>query len=167
MRLSQGHYGNAIISRFALTGVEHIDLSVPFKKRRRALVASCRVHNTRSRRLLLLNLHLGLAGFERALQVQRILASDRVRTSHAHTPVILGGDYNDVYGTLGARFLEPGGFTAVSRRARTFPAAMPMQSLDNIYFRGDLQLDHSFPCRRRVARQASDHLPLIADFDLL
>lgn len=166
VRLSEGHYGNAILSRFPLFDVGDIDLTIPPKKRRRALIASCRIRKQHERTLLLVNTHLGLAGYERALQVRRILDCERLRHTHRTTPVIVGGDYNDVYGTLNRRFMEPNGFLAASRQARTFPAVMPMQTLDHIYYRGAITMHHSFPCRRQIARQASDHLPLVVDFEL-
>ncbi|MDH3712817.1 MAG: endonuclease/exonuclease/phosphatase family protein [Gammaproteobacteria bacterium] len=166
VELSEGHYGNGILSRFPLFDVSHIDLTVPPKKRRRALVAACRIRKQHERTLLLLNTHLGLAGFERAQQVRRILESERLKHTHRTTPVIVGGDYNDVYGTLNKRFMQPSGFLTASRQVRTFPAVMPMQTLDHIYYRGSITLHHSFPCRRQIARQASDHLPLVVDFEL-
>lgn len=166
VELSEGHYGNAILSRFPLFDINDIDLTVPPKKRRRALIASCRIRQQHERTMLLMNTHLGLAGFERALQVRRILNCERLRHTHRATPVVLGGDYNDVYGTLNKRFMAPNGFQAASPRARTFPAVMPMHTLDHIYYRGELTMHHSFPCRRQIARQASDHLPLVVDFEL-
>ena len=164
--LAEGHYGNAILSRFPLFDISDIDLTVPPKKRRRALLAGCRIRGQHERTLLLLNTHLGLAGFERVKQVQRILNCERLQHVHGSTPVIVGGDYNDVYGTLNKRLMEPGGFRTASRRVRTFPAVMPINTLDHIYYRGSIVLHLSFPCRRQIARQASDHLPLVADFEL-
>ncbi len=84
----------------------------------------------------------------------------------AGSPVIVGGDFNDVWGTLGQRHLEPIGFQAACKAIKTFPAVMPMRALDRIYYRGPLELDHSFPSRAKVARRASDHLPVIADFQV-
>ncbi len=160
-----GRYGNAILSRFPLTDVRDIDLTIPFKKRRRALVAHCRVrHEQQTRTLLLLNVHLGLAGFERTIQLRRLLTSDTVRHARADTGVIIAGDYNDVWGTLGKRVLEPAGFKAACRRRKTFPAVLPIRPLDRVYYRGDLAVDRSFASRMLLARQASDHLPLVVDF---
>ncbi len=164
--LAVGHYGNAILSRFPMSDVQDIELSIPLKKRRQALAAHCLIRQEHQRTVLLMNTHLGLAGFERSMQVRRMLAADVLVHCQRSTPVIMGGDYNDVWGTLGKRLMEPQGFRAASGRARTFPAIMPMQTLDHIYYRGELDLHHSFPCRRQVARLASDHLPLIADFEL-
>jgi endonuclease/exonuclease/phosphatase family metal-dependent hydrolase len=163
--LRQGHYGNAILSRFPLHDERHLDLSVPLKKRRRALAVHCRVRfGGHSRTLLLFNFHLGLAGFERTVQVRRFLNSDVLKHAHKSTPIIAAGDFNDAWGRLRRRLLEPAGFTPTAKRVRTFPAFMPMRTLDWIYYRGNIALHHAFASRTEIAKQASDHLPLVADF---
>jgi endonuclease/exonuclease/phosphatase family metal-dependent hydrolase len=58
----------------------------------------------------------------------------------------------------------PHGFACVGQRIRTFPAVLPVRPLDRIFYRGALELRHAFASHNRVARQASDHLPLVADF---
>jgi len=167
VKLREGAYGNAILSRFPLSDVRHVDLTVPLKKRRRALVAHCRLHvNEHTRRLLICTLHLGLAAFERTVQLRRLLRSGVLVYTHRHTPVIVAGDFNDVYGTLGKRMLRRAGFEPAVRRVKTFPAALPLRPLDRVYFRGDLTLVRSFASRTVVARQASDHLPIIAEFEV-
>ena len=166
--LRQGYYGNAILSRFPLHDVRHLDLTVPLKKRRRALAAHLRIRAAgRSRTILVFNFHLGLASFERSIQIRRFLASDVLKRVHQNTPVIAAGDFNDVWGRLRKRLMEPAGFQPASRRIRTFPAFMPVRTLDWIYYRGDVRLHHAFASRTQVARQASDHLPLVADFLLV
>lgn len=168
VRLARGHYGNAILSQFPLTDIQHIDLSVPLKKRRRALIAHCTLRlGSHQRTILVVNLHLGLAGFERKIQLNTILMSEIVRQTRRHTPTIIGGDYNDVWDTLGKRIMQPAGFESAGHHIRTFPAALPARSLDHIYYRGDLHLDHAFACRSKVAKAASDHLPLVVDFRML
>lgn len=165
VKLRRGHYGNAILSRFPLYDIRDIELTVPLKKRRRALVSHCRVPiGEHSRTVLLFNFHLGLAGYERTIQLRRFLDSDVLRHAHHDTPVIAGGDFNDVWGTLGRRLLEPQGFSTASIQTKTFPAFFPMRPLDRIYYRGAITLDHSYASHTKVARQASDHLPLVADF---
>jgi endonuclease/exonuclease/phosphatase family metal-dependent hydrolase len=165
--VGEGYYGNAILSRFPTHDVRDLDLSVPFKKRRRALIAHCRLHvGDHVRTVLVFNMHLGLAGYERAIQVRRLLISDVLKHAHKHTPVIAAGDFNDVWGTLGRRLLRPAGFKPACHRIRTFPAFMPVRSLDAIFYRGDIELSHGFASRTQNAREASDHLPLVADFVL-
>jgi len=167
VKLTQGHYGNAILSRFPLVDVQHLELTIRPKKRRRGLAVHCRLrYDNHTRTLLLFNVHLGLAGFERRLQLRRCLASDSLRRSHQSTPVIIAGDFNDMWGTLGRTILEPHNFQSAAGTIKTFPAAMPLRPLDRIYFRGDLIVDHAFGSHTANARQASDHLPLVAEFVL-
>ena len=166
VKLTQGYYGNAILSRFPLTNIKSIDLSIPLKKRRQALLAHCWPENHRQRKLIIVNCHLGLAGFERNIQLRKILNDSLLKRLHNKTPIIIGGDYNDVWGTLGKNVMIPEGFESVSKKIYTFPAIMPIRCLDLIYYRGDLTCQHSFPGHTKLSRQASDHLPLIADFEM-
>ncbi len=175
VQLRVGHYGNAIISRFPFTVLGDIDLSLPFRKRRQALVVSAAVHvvrgspdpaRPRTMPVVLANIHLGLAGYERKMQLLRLLSHDYLRTPDDDVPIIIGGDFNDVWGRLGRRTLEPAGFENACGRIRTFPAAMPLRPLDRFYHRGPVTVDDVFAGHAEVCRHASDHLPLIADFKL-
>ena len=57
--------------------------------------------------------------------------------------------------------------SALRRRAiRTFPSFAPAGGLDRIYYRGPLHLAAARRCRLALSRVASDHLPLIVDFDV-
>lgn len=167
VELKRGHYGNAILSRYPLSDVQNIDLTIPLKKRRQALLAHCKLQcEGHQRRLLIGNVHLGLAGFERKIQLRRILDSEIVRHTQRQTPTIIAGDCNDVWATLGKQIMVPAGFATVGKSIRTFPAALPVMGLDRVFYRGDLASDHAFASRSQIARQASDHLPLIVDFEL-
>ena len=164
---SMGQYGNAVLSRWPLFDEHQLDLTIGTRKKRGALQARVRVRfEKHSRTVVLHNLHLGLAGSERALQLQRFLSSDPFRGLHQRTPVVLGGDLNDLWGTLGPRFLQPAGFRRAGQLVNTFPAVLPVRPLDGVFVRGDLHTRHCHACLGRLARQASDHLPLIAELDL-
>jgi endonuclease/exonuclease/phosphatase family metal-dependent hydrolase len=166
-RFSIGGYGNAILSRWPLSDVEHIDLTIGTRKRRGAVCAHTRVKlGQHTRTVALYNLHLGLAGSERGLQLQRLLACETVQRMQRQTPAILAGDLNDVWGSLGPRFLHPAGFERVGRLVNTFPAAMPVRPLDGIFVHGEFQVRECHVLRDSLTRQASDHLPLVADLDL-
>lgn len=166
-RFSMGGYGNAILSRWPLSNVHHVDLTIGTRKKRGALQARARVRfDKHSRTVIIHNLHLGLAGSERALQLQRFLSCDPFRGLHHRTPVVLAGDLNDLWGTLGPRFLMPAGFRRAGALINTFPAVLPVRPLDAIFVRGDLRARHLHVSTSRSARQASDHLPLIAELDL-
>jgi|GEM_PF-1451510 len=109
--LTEGHYGNAILSRFPLDDTTDVNLTIPLKKKRQALVTHCRIPTSgQERTLLLANVHLGLAGFERRMQIRKLLECDLLRRSDEATGVLLGGDFNDVWANLGSALLEPVGF---------------------------------------------------------
>ena len=164
VRLKLGGYGNAILSRFSFQSDWNISLKVPLKKNRRAIIAKLTVPAGDGHRTLIIgNTHLGLAGYERKKQLRMLMEADPLRHAHHDTPMILGGDMNDVYHSLDAR-LSRSGFQSTTRDAKTFPAFMPVRGLDRLYFRGNVKLDHSFVGHLALARRASDHLPVIADF---
>ena len=162
--LRRGHYGNAILCRHALHETSDVDLTIRFKKRRRAIVTRCHVAlDAHTRTLALINVHLGLAGVERRMQLRRLMDADPLTHIRHSTPCVLGGDFNDVWGSLGRGPLQTAGFQPAEKTVKTFPAAVPLRPLDRVFYRGDLQVAGAFAGRIAVARQASDHLPLIVD----
>jgi endonuclease/exonuclease/phosphatase family metal-dependent hydrolase len=167
VRMRVGHYGNATISRFPIRETVDIDLTMRFKKRRGALVTTLELPvDDHTRSVVVTNLHLGLAGFERRWQLQKLLADQAVVHHRRATPLIVAGDFNDVWSTLGRRIMQPAGFSTPSRHTRTFPAQLPLRPLDRVFYSGTIEATHSFAGHVQVARHASDHLPLVVDFVL-
>jgi endonuclease/exonuclease/phosphatase family metal-dependent hydrolase len=161
-----GKYGNAILSRYPIIESTNIDLSIRFKKKRSVLHGVIRVrHDEVDRTIHLFNMHLGLARFERRIQLRTFLESHPFSHLHHETPVVVGGDLNDVYGRLG-ELLRPAGFRGVERRPLTFPAWGPMRALDAIFVRGSVDFLKLSRCDSELARRASDHRPLVADIRL-
>jgi endonuclease/exonuclease/phosphatase family metal-dependent hydrolase len=164
-----GAYGNAVLSRFPLTDSQNIDLTVPPKKRRGVVHVRARIRpdgESHTRTLHVFNMHLGLMGMERKIQLRRFLEADSIADLHPDAPVVVGGDLNDLYGTLGPKVLEPAGFRTARKIGPTFPAYAPLRTLDGLYVRGQIVIKHMFRADVGVARQASDHLPLVADLVL-
>lgn len=159
-----GSYGNAVLSRFPLDEMRNIDLTVAPKKRRSALHVVCRVRHPdgHHRTVHVFNMHLGLAQYERRIQVANFIESHPLHGLHRDTPIVIGGDLNDVWGSL-ATWLAPHGFAGVDRRPRTFPAWAPMRALDGLYVRGAVRVDALERGETELSRRASDHRPLIAD----
>jgi len=161
-----GHYGNAILSRYPLVEATNIDLSIRFKKRRSALHGVVRVrHDGIDRTVHVYNMHLGLARYERKIQIAKFLDSHPFASLHHETPIVVGGDLNDVYGGLG-NLLQPAGFRGIERRPLTFPAWGPLRPLDAIFVRGPVEFLGLRRCETELSRRASDHRPLIADVQL-
>lgn len=164
-----GHYGNAILSRYPIVATQNIDVTIRWTKRRSVLHAWVRVrppHGGRSRTVHVFNLHLGLSQILRRWQLRKFLESHPFTKLHHRSPVIVGGDFNDVWGNMGAKYLKPYGFRTAEAGIATFPAARPALALDAFYLLGDVELIHADRGRTDVTRQASDHLPIIADLKL-
>lgn len=164
-----GEYGNAILSRFPLTETTNIDLTIGRRKRRSVLHARYRVRlpgGRRTRTVHVFNMHLGLSGGERKMQLQRFLDCHPFQGFHHDTPVIVAGDFNDVWGTLGKKLLHPAGFRGMDQPLRTFPSYAPVRALDSVYVRGNLAMRKVQRARLALAKRASDHLPLIAELEL-
>jgi len=158
-----GEYGNAILSRWPLTASSNIDLTVGNRKARSVLHGEIRVrHDSVDRVVHIFNMHLGLSQPERRTQLATFLDCHPFAGLHHDTPVIIGGDFNDVYGRLG-RLLFPSGFRSVERPPLTFPAWAPLRALDSIYVRGAVDLLGVHRGETDLARRASDHRPLFAD----
>jgi endonuclease/exonuclease/phosphatase family metal-dependent hydrolase len=161
-----GEYGNAILSKYPLIESTNIDVSIRFKKKRSVLHGVIRVrHEDIDRTVHVYNMHLGLARFERRIQLRKFVDSHPFATLHNDTPVVVGGDLNDVYGRLGT-LLEPSGFRGIDKRPKTFPAWGPVRPLDAIFVRGNVDFLKLARCETELAKKASDHRPLVADVRL-
>lgn len=162
-----GEYGNAILTRHRIAEATKLDLTIPLKKKRGAVHARILVEiGAHVRTIHAWDLHLGLSGFERKIQLRRFLESHPFSHLHHDTPQVLAGDFNDVYGTLGPKLLQPAGFRTGKTLFSTFPAWAPLRALDSIYVRGAVEILHYGRSHYALARQASDHLPLVADLRL-
>ncbi len=163
-----GWYGNLILSRWPISNATHLDLTVGWRKRRGMLQAHVRAQvGNHQRTLAVHNMHLGLAGSERKRQLDRFISSQPLQQLHQSTPTIVGGDLNDLWGSLGPKCLLPAGFERAGTLANTFPSTLPLRPLDGLFFRGGLRFTHGAVARSKLARVASDHLPIYADFALL
>ncbi len=84
-------------------------------------------------------------------------------------PTLLIGDSNDWRNTLGRAALARYGYRQVTSppsRFRSFPAWLPVGSLDKAFICGEVQIAAVRMVHTRVTRDASDHLPLVVDFHL-
>jgi endonuclease/exonuclease/phosphatase family metal-dependent hydrolase len=169
----RGEYGNAILSRLPIASTENLDLTLPNRKARSVLHAELRIPVTDAegkdhvRTLHVFNLHLGLGEAERREQLRRLLATKVLHGIHRATPVLVAGDFNDVWGSLGPRMLAPAGFRGPARPLRTFPAWAPVRALDSLWVRGDVDVRTLERLLSRGARSASDHVPLRAELRFL
>jgi endonuclease/exonuclease/phosphatase family metal-dependent hydrolase len=161
----RGGYGNLLLSRWPLGQRHHVSLRLNWRKPRGAQLA---VVNTPHGELLLTNWHLGLAERERHWQVGYLLRHPLFRAA-AQRPTLIVGDYNDWRNTLARGPFAEHSFDHVTgppRRFRSFPAVLPLLSLDKAFHRGGVMVQHAQVIRTPLTRRASDHLPLLLDFHL-
>lgn len=172
--LRKGRYGNAVLSRWPLTIHRNIDLTVDGRKRRGCLHARVRIEKGHhARELEVFNLHLGLSARERTRQVGMLTRSPEFVAIERGAPCLVAGDFNDWRAQLLPIFVEILDFKSATKdrfgaqaAIRTYPSFSPTGALDKIYFRGPLRLLGARSCRLRVSRVASDHLPVVAEFEL-
>jgi endonuclease/exonuclease/phosphatase family metal-dependent hydrolase len=119
------------------------------------------------------NVHLGLSARERRVQVRRLLGAPDFAHVPEHRPVIVAGDMNDWRGQLRRACFDCAGFRCATNRRpgsrwsiRTFPSYAPTGGLDKVFYRGPLIALHAYRSRLSMARVASDHLPVIVDFEV-
>lgn len=172
--LRKGRYGNATLSRYPILRECNIDLTIGSWKRRGCQHTAIDIedHSCR-RRLEVFNLHLGLSVRQREKQVALLARSREMASLAPDVACVVGGDFNDWRSRLAPLFTEWLGFRSATGRSpsgdrplTTYPAFFPRGPLDRIYYRGPLRLLSAHRCRLRLARVASDHLPVIADFEL-
>ena len=160
-----GHYGNALLSRFPILSHENEDVSAHRFERRGLLHSVVEVPGWK-RNLHCLCVHLSL--HERGRRVQLDAIAARLQgLADKRLPIIVAGDFNDWRQRASGILEKSLGMTEVSvaaggRHSRTFPSLLPLLHLDRIYVRGFRVL------RTEVHRGPpwsllSDHLALSAE----
>ncbi|PKM37284.1 MAG: endonuclease [Gammaproteobacteria bacterium HGW-Gammaproteobacteria-10] len=154
-----GYFGNVLLSRIPVRGVEHIDISVPGREPRGLIDAKLKLDNTNLR---VLATHLGLLPGERRRQVRRVLST--LASSTADVNIVLG-DFNEwlLWGRsmrwLKRRFDKMPGLA-------TFPAHRPILSLDRILVDPREYMISLNVHVSELSKIASDHLPLVAEIEI-
>lgn len=163
-----GHHGNAILSKYPIIEWENIDVSMMQSASRSLLHGTIELTET-CQKVHVICVHLGLFGMERQQQLARLVSRIESHVPH-EAPLVIAGDFNDWLGRAERYFtrdLEVHEVFKITNGnyARTFPAWLPILSMDRIYTRG---LDligcnrlHGDPWRR-----LSDHIPLMAEFNI-
>jgi endonuclease/exonuclease/phosphatase family metal-dependent hydrolase len=156
-----GEHGNALLSRWPVVTHQHEDMSDHRFEQRGLLHAEMTVHG---QSVHVLVVHLGLVRASRQRQLQQ-LCRYIAREIAPQAPLLVAGDFNE-WGPLLGRELGQAGLSCCHQAGcATFPSRLPLLQLDHVYARG------LRPVRLEVPRggqwpKLSDHLPLIAEFEL-
>ena len=154
MVVPDGHYGHVLYSRWPMRDVVLHDLSMRGREPRMAIETRI---ETPFGSLHLAAVHLGLALRERHRQAMALAAMAR---RIGDMPTIIMGDFNDWF-SFGRVRRAMSQLLPERTRIRSFPARHPLLQLDRVYCSRHAAIVKSFTDEE--ARQASDHLPIIAD----
>lgn len=180
---ANGHHGNALLSRFPIASSQNQDVSDHAYESRGILHCVLQVPGSEVHCYVV---HLGLFGGGRKRQAAALIEAVR-SSSPPDAPVIIAGDFNDWGNHLGEMLrirlkvsevfdqrLARGVFSYLRKwtgrtpklaAARTFPAALPVLSLDRIYLRG-LTVESAEVLHGALWAKLSDHAPIVATLSL-
>lgn len=159
-----GHHGNAVVSRHPIPHWDNIDVTHHPLESRGLLHCEIEIPGWKEP-LHCINVHLGLWARSRRFQLEWL--SERIR---AHVPkrgpLVVAGDFNDWRGKASEVLSDELRLFEVfehkeGRLARSYPARMPLLTLDRIYVR-DLEVE---AVERHVGgpwAKLSDHVALAA-----
>ncbi len=163
---TEGHHGNALLSKFPIASWRNVDASVGKAEPRGLLHAVIELPGG-SGSLHTVCAHLALRESHRRSQVAQLL--ELLRTDvPAGAPLVVAGDFNDWRGRAHERLCRDGGLQEIhahanGRPARTFPSRCPLLRLDRIYVRN---LRHRpVEISRRTWAMLSDHVPLMGEVE--
>ena len=159
--IARGSFGNAILTRLPLIGSSTHDLSHGIYERRGCLRVDLAADGTT---LHVFNCHFGRRFKERREQLALLAAL--LAVAAVHGPRVLVGDFNEWHRGPITRGLRQEFPSPRSRLCRTYPSTFPIFALDRIYWDSDLEGAAFHAHRSRLARVASDHLPVVASLRL-
>jgi endonuclease/exonuclease/phosphatase family metal-dependent hydrolase len=164
-------YGNAVLSRFKIERSYNYDITAGRREPRGLLRADIRLPG--DKQLHVLNVHLGTGLLERRRQARRLLHEEVLLSKDFSAPRILLGDFNEWTRGLATQMLsshfrsaEWTGKSPGNRKQRSYPGMLPLLHLDHVYYDEALRLTTFRLHRSRKALVASDHLPLVAYFQI-
>jgi len=165
--LHGGPYGNMTLSRAPIELCRNYDVTWRHKERRGCLRTDVTAGG--SSLLHIFNVHLGTGFVERRHQARLMLDAEVLARTDFKGPRLVVGDFNEWTRGLASRLMGST-FEAVEPRAflkysRTYPGIVPVLHLDHFYYDRQLVLKRFRLHRSRKALVASDHLPLVAEFE--
>lgn len=160
-------FGNVVLSRFPVKHHQQYDLSWKTCEPRLAQRVDLQLGDDEV--LHFYNVHLGTALLERRAQALRLASI--VHDRRVAGPKIVLGDFNEWARGLArdvlAERLHSIDLRQHLKRRRTYPWFFPVVHLDHIYYEGArVEVERVWLPKDRVARVASDHLPLVADLHI-
>lgn len=166
--LQGGPYGNMTLSRLPVQFCRNYDLTWHHRERRGCLRTDVLLE--RDIVLHIFNVHLGTSFLERRHQGRKLLSAEVLSGREYRGARIVVGDFNEWTRGLVSRAMADA-FESVNLRkfmryTRTYPGILPLLHLDHFYYDKQLSLRSFRLHRSLMALIASDHLPLVAEFQI-
>jgi endonuclease/exonuclease/phosphatase family metal-dependent hydrolase len=172
LKVLEEEYGNAILTHRPSQLVKAEALPgwarKPSLEPRGALWASVQVGGIE---VQVINTHLGLRRHERLAQIDTLLGPHWLGHQACREPVILVGDFNATprsraYQRLAAHLCDAQTEARLPRPKATFPSRLPILRLDHVFVSRSIRVLRVETVRSPLARIASDHLPLLVEFQI-
>jgi endonuclease/exonuclease/phosphatase family metal-dependent hydrolase len=161
-------YGNMTLSRFPVRFWRNYDLTWRNRERRGCLRTDVELANGRV--LHIFNVHLGTGFLERRQQGRKLVSTEVLGDAALSGLCVVVGDFNEWTRGLATKLMsgkfESVDIKAYARFGRTYPGVLPIFHLDHFYYDRRLVLSNYKVHRTRAALLGSDHLPLMAEFEL-
>jgi endonuclease/exonuclease/phosphatase family metal-dependent hydrolase len=119
----------------------------------------------------IINTHLGLVPREQRLQAAALVGREWLGSPECLDPIILVGDFNATsvtrpYQRVASRLRDAQKTPAIAKTTPTFPSAFPVLRIDHVFVSPSVRVTGVSAPFSPLARMASDHLPLIVDFEI-
>jgi len=172
MRVEAELYGDAILTphpeRLVRVGPLPTVRGVPGLEPRGALWAAIDLGGVT---VNVLNTHLGLVPREQRLQARALTGADWLAHPDCRGPTILTGDFNATsitrpYQILVKRLDDAQRRLGLKPTLKTFPSSFPAIRIDHCFVSPQIRVTGARAPFSPLARMASDHLPLIIDFEI-
>jgi len=172
MQVEEERYGDAILTSYPerlvkAGGLPGLDPRLKLEPRGALWVEA----TIDGRPLQVINTHLGLVPREQQLQAAALAGAAWLGRVGQGDPTILLGDFNAtrasvVYRTLSRRLTDARRRVVHNGLSSTFPSRFPMLRIDHAFLSPDIRALAIGAPYNSLTRVASDHLPLVVDFQL-
>jgi endonuclease/exonuclease/phosphatase family metal-dependent hydrolase len=172
LRVEEEQYGDAVLTALPIRRVKSATLPgyplFPYLEPRGALWVSV---ETDEGPLQVINTHLGLIPAEQEAQARQLAGPDWVGGANRNDPLVLAGDLNTTRGTQAYKILTRDLADAIRqipsrRRFATFPSRSPVLRIDHVLVTPHIRVTNVLVPTSPVAKSASDHRPLVVDFEI-
>ncbi|MEM9644424.1 MAG: endonuclease/exonuclease/phosphatase family protein, partial [Planctomycetota bacterium] len=168
-RVEEECYGDAILSRlpFRLIRSGELPTTKANRERRGAIWIELGFDNTK---LQIINTHLSLYPIERKIQAEALVGDVWAGAARQQGPTILLGDFNArprsaawkiIDATMRDAHLQAPGPTPA-----TWFSTRPLFRIDHVFGTKELRVESASVLDNQLSRIASDHLPLVVQFQL-